>query len=279
MARPKPHAIIPREGVLSVYTDGSSTARGRHGGIGVHFVYCDQHGNEEAWDHIEDGFQTATNNEMELVAVTTALRAVQHRSFRHDVLDQANKIEVFTDSDYLASNVGKAIYEWPKNGWMTRDGNPVANAHLWVELVRQLQKVWAIKPVEIKWGKGHSASNPHNKTADKLAKDSARRAVRPPVAVSTVRRKQSEKKLERGSVAMLGQRLTIRIIAAKHLSKQRLSQYTYEVVSPGSRFFGNVDLAYSADAQMRPGHRYVVTLNSDSGAPRIVRRHREVLSE
>lgn len=272
-------AVVPREGVLSVYTDGASSARGRHGGIGIHFVYCDQEGNEEAWDYIEDGFQTATNNEMELVAVITALQAVQHRSFRRDLLDQASKIEVYTDSDYIVSNVGSAIFEWPRIGWVTRDGNPVANAHLWVELVRQLHKVRAIKAVEIKWGKGHSGMNPHNKVADRLAKESARRAVRPPVAVSTVRRKQSKKKLERGSVEMLGQRVTIRIVAAKHLPKQRLSQYTYEVVSPGSRFVGNVDVAYTDDAQMRPGHSYVVSMNRDSRAPRIERCHREVLPQ
>jgi ribonuclease HI len=279
VARRKPTAIIPRERVLSVYTDGSSVARGRHGGIGIRFVYCDRDGNEEAWDQVEDGFQTATNNEMELVAVISALQAVQRKTFRHDLLDQASKIEVFTDSDYVASNVGRAIYGWRKSGWTTRDGNPVANADLWMDLVRNLQKARAIKPVEIKWGKGHSSGNPHNQVVDKLAKQSARRAVRPPVSVSTVRRKMSTKPLERGSVEMLGQRLTVRIIAAKHLRKQKTSQYTYEVVSPGSRYFGNVDVAFSGDPQMRPGHRYVVSMNRDTAAPRIVRCHREVASE
>ena len=125
----KPNAVIPREGVLSVHTDGSSTARGRHGAIGIRFVYHDQVGNEEAWDHIEDGFQTATNK---------------------------------------------------RDGTRRRDYCFAGGA----------------SNLSIKWGKGHYGSNPHKNVADKLAKDSARRAVRPPIAVSTVRRKQSEKKLE-----------------------------------------------------------------------------------
>src|SRR5581483_2772968 len=261
MARRNDKAVVPREGVLSVFTDGSMTARGRHGGIGIRFVYCDDLGNEEAWDHVEDGFQTATNNEMELVAVIRALQAVQHRAFRRDLLARANKIEVFTDSDYVASNVSQALSGWPRTDWMTRDGNPVANAHLWRDLARQLQKVRAMKPVEIKWGKGHSSANPHNKAVDKLAKESARRAVRPAVAVTTVRRKLSQKSVERGSVEMLGQRVTIRIVAAKHMPTQRMSQYTYEVMSPGSRYYTNVAVAFSDNAGMRPGHTYVVSMN------------------
>jgi hypothetical protein len=33
-----------------------------------------------------------------------------------------------TDSKYVVESYNRALYEWQSNKWMTRDGNPVANA-------------------------------------------------------------------------------------------------------------------------------------------------------
>lgn len=268
--------IFPAEGALTVFTDGASLPRPRRGGIGIRFVYSDKFGNEEAWNLEEAGFSGATSNQMELFAVITALKEIQGRRFRSDLLEQANRIDLYTDSTYVVANLDKAIFEWPKTGWMTRGGTPVANANLWEELVRQLRKLRKIKRVEVKWGKGHSANNPHNKVADKLAKESAKRAVRPPVAVVAVRRKKSSKTLQPGSVEMLGQRLTIRIVTAQYLPKQRVHKFTYEVMSRRSPFSGNVAAAYSDDGRMRAGHTYHVTMNRNSRYPQIAKCHREV---
>jgi ribonuclease HI len=268
--------IVPAEGALTVFTDGASFQRPRRGGIGIRFVYSDRVGNEEAWNLDEPGFRGATNNQMELLAVVTALKAVQGRRFSTDLLNQATKIEIYTDSNYVVSNLDRAIYEWPRAGWMTRTGTPVLNADLWEELVRELRKVRNIKRVEVKWGKGHSANNPHNKVADKLAKASASQPVRPPVAVVGVRRKKTEKPVVQGSVQMLGQRLTIRVVTAQYLTKQKVHKYTYEVMSRRSPFFGNADVSYSTDGQMRPGHTYHVTMNDDPRYPQIVKCHREI---
>jgi RNase H len=123
------------------------------------------------------------------------------------------------------------MFEWPHTRWMTRTGHPVANADLWKELVRELVKLRKAKLLEIKWGKGHSADNPHNKVVDELAKASAKRPVRPPLVNVAVRRKKSTKKLELGSVEVLGQRLTIRIVTAQYLSTQKVHKYMYEVMS------------------------------------------------
>jgi hypothetical protein len=76
---------------------------------------------------------------------------------------------------------------------------------------------------------------------------------------------------------MLGQRLTIRIVIAQYLNTQRVHRYRYEVMSRASPFFGNVDVAYSDDPTLRPGHTYYVTMGNDADLPWIVKCHREVL--
>jgi hypothetical protein len=91
-----------------------------------------------------------------------------------------------------------------------------------------------------------------------------------------VRRKKTSKVTDMGSVEMLGQRLTIRIVSADYLTVQKLHKYRYEVMSPGSPFFGNIDFAYSDDALMRPGHVYRVSMGKDLKNPRIAKRHLEV---
>jgi ribonuclease HI len=272
------HFIAPAEGALTVFTDGSSLPTPRRGGIGIRFVYCDRLGRETAWDLTELGVAGATNNQMELLAVITALRKMQSPRFRTDLLDAATRVDVYTDSQYVVDNIGSAMFEWPHTRWMTRAGHPVANAELWKDLVRELSKVKKMKLVEIKWGKGHSRDNPHNKLVDKLAKASAMRPVRPPLVNVAVRRKKTASELEPGSVEMLGQRLTIRIVTAQYLSTQKVHKYMYEVMSRGSPFYGKADIAYSTEVGMRPGHTYFVTMNSDQSYPQITKCHREVAS-
>ncbi len=269
--------IVPAEGALTVFTDGACLPSPRRGGIGIRFVHSDQLGNETVWDLEEPGYVGATNNQMELQAVITAMKAIEDRRVPAGLLENATKIDIYTDSLYVADNLNKAIFEWPRRGWLTGGGPPVLNAHLWKELVRRYTKLKKAARVEIKWGKGHSANNPHNKAADKLAKQSAMRPVRPSPATVAVRRRKTGKRLESGSVQMLGQRLTIRIITAEYLPVQKVHRYRYEVISRKSPFHGNVDVAYSNHGMMRAGHTYYVTMNDDSSYPKIVKCHREVV--
>jgi ribonuclease HI len=225
---------------------------------------------------LESGVERGTNNQMELLAVITALKEIQHRRFRTDLLHLATKFDIYTDSHYVMDNVNRAIFEWPKNGWMTREGPPVQNAELWQDLVRELFRLRRMKRVEIKWAKGHSTNNPHNKIADTLAKESAKRPARRQLVPGTVRRKKSAQQTEPGSVGMLGQRLQIRIVGADYLKTQRINRYRYEVMSARSAFHGKVDFAYSQDAGMKPGHVYLVTMNRDPHYPMIAKRHLEI---
>jgi ribonuclease HI len=268
--------IVPDDETLTVFTDGSSLPSPRRGGIGIRFIYSGRDGTEISWDRSEVGVVGATNNQMELLAVVTAMRAIQSPRFRTDLLAAARKIDIYTDSQYVVNNISNACYVWPRQHWMTREGAPVQNADLWKDLVRELVKLRRLKPVTIEWGQGHSADNPHNKAVDKLAKRSATYATRPPLNPTSVRRKKTQNATEIGSVEMLGQRLTIRIISAEYLRTQRIHKYRFEVMSRRSPFFGKVDIAYSHDPLMRPGHTYRVTMNKDQNNPMIAKRHAEV---
>jgi len=52
----------------------------------------------------------------------------------------------------------------------------------------------------------------------------------------TVRRKKTDKVVDPGSVPMLGQRLTIRIISTDYLREHRLYRHRYEVMSKKSSY-------------------------------------------
>jgi ribonuclease HI len=273
------HVIVPADGSVTVFTDGSSLPAPRRGGIAVRFVYTDALGHETAWDMSELGFPGATNNQMELLAVITALREIQSRRFPAAILDASSRIDIYTDSQYVANNIGSAMFGWPRDRWMTRDGRPVENADLWKDLVRELLKVRKIKRTEILWAKGHSRDNPHNAAVDKLAKESARRPIRAPLAHVGVRRKKTTNKVEVGSVEMRGQRLMIRIITAQYLPTQRVHKLRYEVMSRGSPFYRRVDFAYTTDPRIREGHTYRVRMNSDQAYPQIAKCFGEVVSD
>lgn len=269
--------VVLAESALSVFTDGSAQARPRRGGIGIRFVHTDDVGNETPYDLPLPGYVAETVNRMELTAIIVALKTIERGRLPENLLEGIRRIDVYTDSMYVAENLDHAIYTWPRQSWMTRDGAPVLNVDLWKDLVRayrRLQDQPGLR-VEIKWRKGHSSSNPHNKAADKLAKQSAGAPLGATRVPPVVRRKKSARMTERGSVVLLGQKLTIRIIEADYLSEQRLSRYRYEVMSRRSEFRGRVDIAFSDDHLLRPGHTYFVTMGAEQGNPRIIKRHHE----
>ena len=68
-----------------------------------------------------------TNNRMELKAVIEAFAALKK---------SGQKIEVFTDSSYVARCFREKWYEnWENNGWLNAAKKPVENQELWRELI------------------------------------------------------------------------------------------------------------------------------------------------
>jgi ribonuclease HI len=270
------HSVVLAEQALTVFTDGSSLPAPRRGGIGMRFVHTNEVGEETVFDLVEPGYAGEAVNRMELQAVIVALKAVRSSRLPASLLAGIRRIDIVTDSMYVADNLDNALYNWPGNRWMTRSGAPVMNVDLWKELVREYKRLRQSIRVDVKWAKGHSASNPHNKAVDKLAKHSANAPFVVPRANRSVRRKKSSGVTEPGSVPMLGQRLSIHIIETEYLREQRLTRYRYQVVSTRSQFRGRIDFAFSEDPMMKAGHRYFVVMGHDQGFPKIVRRLREL---
>jgi Ribonuclease HI len=260
------------ENAINIYSDGSSYSKPRRGGLGFRIVTVDANGDEVIHDEQPLGFQGATNNQMELQACIEALKFV---TGRRSPVEPKNfsKVIIYTDSRYVVDNFSNAKFVWPGQKWSTRDGAPVANAQQWKDLVKLVRVVR--RRVEIQWVKGHKSST-HNRAADKLAKGSAKQAARDPLTVTSVRRKKTQKSIERGSVELGGQRLTIRIVTDEYLRVQRCYKYKYEVMSKASSFFGSVDVAFS-ELLLRAGHTYYVRMNNNSKNPRIEKLFREVI--
>ncbi len=252
---------------LNIYTDGSSLPNPRRGGVGFVFV-LPEHLNKPDLSFCPPGHMKATNNQMEIMACVYALQ----ESLKMQKSWQ--RIVIHTDSLYVCENYRRAYSLWSRNGWTLAGGAPVANIAAWKELLKVISKLKC--SVDFCWVKGHKDSA-NNKLADKLAKQSSRKASLKPLNNMNLRRKTSSKKTERGSVEMLGQKIKIRIINSMSQSKQ-IKTYRYEVTSKGSEFFDCVDVIHSPTA-LGAGHELLVRLNKDHKFPQIVKVYRDYTGE
>jgi ribonuclease HI len=254
------------EKALNIYTDGSSLPAPRRGGIGIRFVTLNNAGDEVAENVELSGYAGATNNEMELMACVTAL---QHAA-DHDQIHGVERVVIFTDSLYVKENVPRAIFQWPRQKWLSRDSRPIENATIWKDLVRAIKKT--PRRVDFEWVKGHS-KDPHNKAVDKLAKTSAKGHLLSPLKVSTVRRKRTSQKVQVGSVPMQGQLMAIRVITDTYQRVQKVYKYKYEVLS--GEFLGRMDIIFATEV-LRAGHHYEIRANDSTKNPRMVELVREI---
>ena len=256
------------EKALNIYADGSSKPKPRRGGIGIRYVFINDLGEEVTQDLALPGYLGATNNEMELKACVIGLQnAVPYLSDKN-----FEYIVVHTDSNYVVTNYNNALFLWPKTKWLKKDGGPVLNTRLWKDLVKWTVKVR--KYVYIRKVKGHS-EDVHNKEVDRQAKQSAEYPINKPISPSIVRRKKSKRKTRVGSVAMLGQKITIRIDQGWYLPVQKLYRYRYEVMSKSSEYYQNVDFICTYE-MLRETHTYFVRLNKETSNPRIAKVFREI---
>lgn len=257
------------EDALNIYTDGSMFSAPRAGGIGIVFVIINESGDPKVINEFEyPGYRQATNNEMELEA---CIKGLSEALDDDGDLQRYSRIEIFTDSRYVAENCKNAMFVWPKTQWKSKStGRPILHVNQWKRLLRLLLRAQQERRrVTIRWVKGHK-KNPYNKAADKAAKRSAKNPLNKPLSTVSVRRKTTNKKTEIGSVKMLGQQVIVRIITAEYLGPpHRLWKYKYEVLSKDSKYCGNVDEIFSEIA-LRDGHQYEVRVNNETRNPRIV---------
>lgn len=139
---------------VKVYTDGACSGNPGKGGYGVVLVYTDSDGIKHEKE-LSEGFNSVTNNQMELMAVIAGLEA----------LKKPCSVELVSDSKYVTDAFNNHWIEgWIKKGWKTAGKTPVKNAGLWKRLLAAKEK----HDVEFVWVKGH-AGHEYNERCDTLA--------------------------------------------------------------------------------------------------------------
>lgn len=132
------------------YTDGSGAFKEQAGGwayVQLQPEYREQSGHAEL----------STNNRMEISAVLNALRSVK---------EDAEKVTIVTDSQYVLNAITKWMPGWKANNWITASGKDVKNIDLWIEVDKEINKF--DYELEMLWTKGHTG-NVYNEKADELA--------------------------------------------------------------------------------------------------------------
>jgi ribonuclease HI len=143
---------------VQIWTDGACSGNPGPGGWGALLRYG------EVEKELCGGECTpTTNNRMELTAPIRALTA----------LTRPSVVDLHTDSTYVRNGIMSWMANWKRNGWRTKEGQPVKNADLWRELdaavARHDEVVWH-------WVKGH-AGHVENERADRLAARGQREAL------------------------------------------------------------------------------------------------------
>lgn len=134
-----------------IYTDGASRGNPGRGGWSAIII------TEGTVVELGGYSPLTTNNQMELQgALEGLLYSKEHFSDAH--------ITLHTDSQYVLLGIEKWVYGWQKNGWQTKQGEPVKNKELWQALTEVNQSL------NVSWQKvkGH-AGDLGNERADYIA--------------------------------------------------------------------------------------------------------------
>ena len=139
--------------LVRLYTDGA--CRGNPGPGG--WAYILKH---PATGKVTDGSGAearTTNNRMELMGVIRGLEA----------LKRPCRVELVTDSQYVAKGISEWMPKWKRQGWKRKEGHqlkPVVNEDLW----RRIDELVGIHRVEVEHVLGHNG-HPENEAADRMA--------------------------------------------------------------------------------------------------------------
>lgn len=138
---------------VQLFTDGACKGNPGPGGWGC-ILRHPATGTEKEFS---GGLPQTTNNQMELQAVISGLQQLKRRS----------RVEVVTDSKYVADGSRSWLAGWKRNGWKRRDGKqlkPIKNEEYW----RTLDALLAKHDVRFTVVRGHTG-HPENERCDELA--------------------------------------------------------------------------------------------------------------
>lgn len=144
---------------VQLFTDGACSGNPGPGGWGC-ILRHPATGKEREFS---GGNPSTTNNQMEMQAVIEGLK----------LLTRPSKVEIVTDSSYVAKGSIEWLPGWKKNGWRRRDGRqlvPIKNEELWRELDALLSK----HQIKFTLVKGH-AGHAENERCDVLAVEASQK--------------------------------------------------------------------------------------------------------
>lgn len=147
---------------VQIFTDGACRGNPGPGGWGCIL----RHPATGAEREFSGGHPQTTNNQMELQAVIEGLQRLTRRS----------RVEVVTDSKYVAQGSSEWLPGWKRNGWRRRDGSKwvaIKNVEYWQRL-EQLLNHHQVTFTVIRGHTGH----PENERCDQLAVAAAEAARR-----------------------------------------------------------------------------------------------------
>ena len=150
-----------------VFTDGACSGNPGPGGWACILRHV-QTGKEKT---LAGGRRDTTNNRMELMAAIEGLAALKRAPLR---------VEVVTDSQYLARGVHEWMPRWRANGWRKtkthkgkiKAGDGIKNVDLW----KRLSELCDQHEVVFTHVAGH-AGHPENEECDRLAVEAAQAAA------------------------------------------------------------------------------------------------------
>ncbi len=135
---------------VEIFTDGACSGNPGIGGWGAILRY------KETEKELSGGELETTNNRMELMAVISALSA----------LNKSCNISLYTDSQYVMKGITEWLANWKKNSWKTSNKKQaVKNVDLWQQLDELVQK----HEIRWIWVKGHNG-HAENERCDALAR-------------------------------------------------------------------------------------------------------------
>jgi ribonuclease HI len=137
---------------VRLYTDGACSGNPGPGG----WAYILEHLATGQRKCDSGGEQTTTNNRMELMAVIRGLQA----------LKRPCRVELITDSQYVAKGIAEWMPKWKARGWRrgSGGGGQVKNIELW----KELDSLTTRHQLRCKHIFGH-AGHPENEECDRMA--------------------------------------------------------------------------------------------------------------
>jgi len=132
------------------YTDGACKGNPGPGGFGV---VCINDEDKICWAFQDLKHQTTTNNEMELMAILTALKHINGMHIQNNE-DFVIKPIIYSDSAYCVNLINDWMYSWERNGWRRPKNQEVKNLGI-IKQIYELANLAEVKKISghsgIKW--------------------------------------------------------------------------------------------------------------------------------